>query len=77
MKIREGKSKHCLFGSSITWLKIIRTLQVGGVLETSGPSLDDDDITILKCEIFMEPKCTPEAHERKCAECYHEIENKL
>ena len=26
---------------AITWPKIIQTLQVGGVLETSGPPLDD------------------------------------
>ena len=34
-------SKHCFFGSAITWLKIIQTLQVGGVLESSGPPLHD------------------------------------
>ena len=34
-------SKYCFFGSAITWLKIIRTLQVGGVLETTGPPLND------------------------------------
>ena len=33
--------QHCHFGIVITWLKIIQTLQVGGVLETSGPTLDD------------------------------------
>ena len=33
--------KTLLFGSAITWLKIIRTSQVGGVLETSGPPLPD------------------------------------
>ena len=33
-------SKHCFFGSAITWLKIIQTLQVGGVLESSRPPLD-------------------------------------
>ena len=31
-------SKHCFFGSAITWLKIIRMLQIGGVLETSRPT---------------------------------------
>ena len=30
-----------LFGSAITWLKIIQTLQVGGVLESSGDPLED------------------------------------
>ena len=40
-RYREGKSKHCFFGSAITWLKIMQTLQVGGVLESSGPPLDD------------------------------------
>ena len=25
-------SKHCFFGSAITWLKVIQTLQIGGVL---------------------------------------------
>ena len=40
-RFREGKSKHCFFGSAITWLKIMQTLQVGGVLESSGPPLDD------------------------------------
>ena len=33
--------KTLLFGIVITWLKIIQTLQVGGVLETSGPPLHD------------------------------------
>ena len=41
LRFREGKSKHCFFGSAITWLKIMQTLQVGGVLESSGPPLDD------------------------------------
>ena len=31
--------KSMLFGSAITWLKIIQTLQVGGVLESSGDPL--------------------------------------
>ena len=30
-----------LFGSAITWLKIIQTLQVGGVLESSRDPLED------------------------------------
>ena len=30
-----------LFGSAITWLKIIQTLQVGGVLESSGDPFED------------------------------------
>ena len=34
-------SKHWFFGSAITSLKIIQTLQVGGVLESSGPPFDD------------------------------------
>ena len=34
-------SKHCFFGSAVTWLKIIQTLQDGGVLESSGPPLHD------------------------------------
>ena len=40
-RFREGKSKHCFFGCAITWLKIMQILQVGGVLESSGPPLDD------------------------------------
>ena len=26
-RFREGKSKHCIFGSAITWLKIMQTFQ--------------------------------------------------
>ena len=33
-------SKHCCFGSAITWLQINKTSQVGGVLESSGHPLD-------------------------------------
>ena len=40
-RFREGKSKPCFFGCAITRLKIMQTLQVGGVLESSGPPLDD------------------------------------
>ena len=34
-------SKHLFFQNAITWLKIIQTLQVGGVLESSWAPLDD------------------------------------
>ena len=37
-RFREGKSKHCFFGCSITWLKIIQTLKVGGCFEILGTS---------------------------------------
>ena len=33
---------------AVTWLKIIRILQVGGVLESSGPLLDDGHRDFLK-----------------------------
>ena len=33
--------KTLFFGIVITWLIIIQTLRVGGVLETSGPPFDD------------------------------------
>ena len=33
-RFREGLLKHCFFGCAITWLKIMQTLQVGGVLES-------------------------------------------
>ena len=33
-------SKHCCFGSAITWLQINKTSQEGGVLESSGHPLD-------------------------------------
>ena len=34
-------SKHWFFGSAITTKKIIQSLQVGGVLEYSGPTFDN------------------------------------
>ena len=40
-RLEKGSQNIAFFGSAITWLKIMQTLKVGGVLETSGPPLHD------------------------------------
>ena len=37
----EKGSQNIVFGSAITWLKIMQTLQVGGVLESTRSRLED------------------------------------